>query len=281
MILKNALFLNLGYGRIFAMSNPVVRKDWEAEGVRCLSKGRAGNARVYLVNTPEKQIVIKDFRKSPWWIRWTWGRWMAGHEYRLMKCLEGLPGVPQHVFRVDAYSFGMDFLEGVTFGDYNQRESDVAHGKMPPESAYPRLPLSYFRALERLVCAMHRRNVTHLDTRNAKNVLILPDNTPALIDFQSGVYLRKWYPKWFRKILLLADLSSVYKHYYHFCFDLKGNLIEGEGAFPESRAKLFLAHLKLRKLWKLKGYTFINNRKMKDYERFLVERYAKQEEGGC
>lgn len=261
------------------MANPITRNDWEAPGVRMLSKGRAGNARVYLLETPEKKVVIKDFRKSPWWIRWTWGRWMVGHEYRLMKCLEGLPGVPQNVFRADAYAFGMDFLEGITLGDYNQRNMHAHIGLLPADAKLPPLSLHYFRALERLVCAMHRRNVTHLDTRNAKNVLILPDETPALIDFQSGVYLRKWYPKWFRKLLLLADLSSVYKHYFHYCVGLSDNLQELPGAFPESRAKLFISHLKLRKLWMLKGYKFISKRKPKDFERFVMERYGEKEEG--
>jgi hypothetical protein len=256
------------------MANLVERKDWEKPDVRCLSKGRAGNARVYLLEAAGKKIVIKDFRKSPWWIRWTWGRWMAGHEYRLMKCLDGLKGVPQNVFRVDAYSFGMDFLEGMTFGDYNQTNAYVFRGELPPEARLPHLSLYYFRDLERLVCAMHRRRVTHLDTRNAKNVLILPGEKPALIDFQSGVYLRKWYPRWFRKILLLADLSSIYKHYYHHCFDVDGNLNEGPGAFPENRARLFMAHLRLRSLWMLKGYSFLNKRKKKAYERFFLERFG-------
>ena len=258
------------------MTTPVTRKDWEAPGVCCLSKGRAGNARVYRLDTPDgKKVVIKDFRKSPWWIRWTWGRWMVGHEYRLMKCLEGVKGVPQHLFRVDAYAFGMEFLEGITISDYNQRYHENVRAKIPQEYLEEALPLAY---LERLVCAMHRRGVTHLDTRNAKNVLILPGFQPALIDFQSGVYLRKWFPRWVRKILLLADLSSVYKHYYHMCYTPEGKLREGADAFPESRARLFVAHLKLRKLWVLKGYKFISHRKPKDYERFLMSQFDNETE---
>lgn len=261
------------------MTTPVTRKDWEASGVCCLSKGRAGNARVYRLDTPDgKKVVIKDFRKSPWWIRWTWGRWMVGHEYRLMKCLEGVKGVPQHLFRVDAYAFGMEFLEGITISDYNQRYHENVRAKIPQEYLEEALPLAYFRRLERLVCAMHRRGVTHLDTRNAKNVLILPGFQPALIDFQSGVYLRKWFPRWVRKILLLADLSSVYKHYYHMCYTPEGKLREGADAFPESRARLFVAHLKLRKLWVLKGYKFISHRKPKDYERFLMSQFDNETE---
>ena len=259
-------------------TSPVTRKDWEAPGVCCLSQGRAGNAWVYRLDTPDGQVVIKDFRKSPWWIRWTWGRWMVGHEYRLMKCLTGLDGVPQKVFRVDKYAFGMEFLKGITISDYNMRAREEVRRKIPEAFLAEPLPLSYFRALERLVWAMHRRGVTHLDTRNAKNVLILPGFKPALIDFQSGVYLRKWYPRWFRKILLLADLSSVYKHYYRMCVVNTGDLATGPDAFPESRAKLFVAHLKLRKLWMLKGYTFISVRKPKDFEALLMSRYGAETE---
>lgn len=260
------------------MLNPVTRKDLEAPGVSCLSKGRAGNARVYRVETPEGVFVIKDFRKSPWWIRWTWGRWMVGHEYRLMKCMEGVAGVPQKLFLIDAYAFGMEFLQGITIGDYNQRYRPEVAAKIPSEFLEKPFPLSYFRALERLVCQMHRRGVTHLDTRNAKNVLVLPGFKPALIDFQSGVYLRKWYPRWFRKLLLLADLSSVYKHYYHMCYCSDGSLKEDESAFPESRGRLFVAHMKLRKLWVLKGYKFISHRKPKDFERFLMQRFGDKTE---
>ena len=90
--------------------------------------------------------------------------------------------------------------------------------------------------------------------------------------------MRKWYPRWFRKILLLADLSSVYKHYYRMCVVNTGDLATGPDAFPESRAKLFVAHLKLRKLWMLKGYTFISVRKPKDFEVLLMSRYGAETE---
>lgn len=257
------------------MAYTITRQDWETPKAVLLSKGRAGNARVYRVDTPDGAFVIKDFRKSPWWIRWTWGRWMIHHEYALMKQLEDVPGIPHKLFKVDAYAFGMELLPGTTLGDINQRNTDA-----DDPGAMRVLPASYFRKLERLVAAMHRRGVTHLDTRNAKNVLVLPGDEPALIDFQSGVRLTPLLPRFVKRILRLADLSSVYKHYFRFYYGISGTVYTGENAFPENRARLFLAHLRLRSLWMLKGYSFLKKRKKKEFETFIVSHYAPQSEGG-
>lgn len=260
------------------MDTVITRKDWEEQPVVCLSKGRAGNARVYRVEASGGAVVIKDFRKSPWWIRWTWGRWMIGHEYALLKRLEGVDGIPQRVFRVDAYAFGMELLPGRSLGDINQTNIDIARGTAPAGAVKHVLPASFFRKLERLMCAIHRRGVTHLDSRNAKNVLVLPDDSPALIDFQSGVVLRKWHPRCVRTILKLADISSVYKHYYRYFMGDDGRMPEVPGGFPLSRAKLFLSHMKLRKLWVLKGYSFVSKRKPKGFELHMQAYVAAQEE---
>ncbi len=257
----------------------ITRDAWESGKAPCLSKGRIGNARVYRVDTPEGSFVVKDFRKSPWWIRWTWGRWMIAHEYTLMKRMEGVAGIPQKLFKLDVYAFGMELLPGESLGDRTQRANDLAraarNGEAVDLSQTKPLPGSFFRALERLVCQMHRRGVTHLDTRNAKNIMVLPGDKPGLIDFQSGVLLRRWQPKWIKKILKLADLSSVYKHYYHLYCELDGTLREPPDGFPPSRAYLFLAHLRLRRFWVLKGYKVISQRKMKNYEYALRAMYCK------
>ena len=259
------------------MAREITRKDWEGGEARCLNKGRAGNARVYCIERPEGAVVVKDFRKSPWWIRWTWGRWMIGHEYALLKRLEGVKGVPQGVFRVDRYAFGMELLPGITLGDLNQHNTYIVRGITQGEAQ--RLSVAFFRRLERLMCALHRRGVTHLDARNAKNVLVMPGDWPALIDFQSGVTLHRWLPKWVRKLLKLADLSSVYKHYYRFYYIPPSAFDTPVGGFPRNRALIFLGHLRLRKLWMLKGYSFLQKRKKKDYEAALVETYGETQGG--
>ena len=49
----------------------------------------------------------------------------------------------------------------------------------------------------------------------------------------------------------------------------------GDDAFPADRARIFLAHLRLRRLWVLKGYALFAKRQPKDYERALLARAAK------
>lgn len=240
----------------------LTRAHWEGpdSGAVCLSKGRAGNARVYLLTLPEGKMVVKDFRKSPWWIRWTFGRFMINHEYTLMKRLEGMPGIPQHLQRIDRYAFAMEWLPGDTLSSYNDHENErtIAIRQDPTLSPLPRLPESYFKELEAMVFEMHRRGVTHLDNRNAKNVLILPGNHPGLIDFQAGILLRHWYPKWFRSILCLADISGVYKHWYRVL-----------GTLTEDRKETLRRHFRLRRLWVFKGYSFFKKRKPKGLEVYL------------
>lgn len=262
------------------MAYNITRQDWEKPGTILLSKGRAGNARVYRVDTPDGAFVIKDFRKSPWWIRLTWGAWMINHEYALMKQLEGIPGIPQKLFKVDAYAFGMELLEGTTLGDINQNNVDAAKaGEW--ESRVRILPASYFRKLERLIGKIHHRGVTHLDTRNAKNVLVLPGDNPGLIDFQSGVRLTGLLPRFIKRLLRLADLSSVYKHYFRFYHGTMGAIYSGPDAFPDNRGRLFLAHLRLRKFWMLKGYSFLTKRRQKEFEKLIIQHYSPdaQQEG--
>lgn len=230
----------------------IQRKDWENGTARCLSKGRAGNARVYLVTKPEGAFVVKDFRKSPWWIRLTWGCWMVHHEMYLMSRLDGIYGIPQKLQKIDAFAFAMEYLEGETIGDFIKRRRD--------DPSIPPLSEAYFETLEKMVFEIHRRKVTHLDNRNAKNVMILKDGHPALLDFQAGVALRWWMPGFIKNILKLADISGVYKHWYKI-----------REALSEDRKETLRRHFRLRRLWVFKGYTLFKRRKPKGLERYLFE----------
>ena len=254
------------------MAYGITRDTWEkGEGTVCLNKGRAGNACVYSVTVPDGRFVIKDFSKSPWWIRMTFGRFMIGHEYRMMKRLEGIPGVPQKLFRIDAYAFGMGFMEGETLSAHNVRGNQAEAARMAgrPQAPEPRLPVAFFEEMETIVKEMHRRGVTHLDNRNAKNVMILPGNHPGLLDFQAGVFLHSWYPHWFREVLCLADLSGVYKHWYRELLDL-----------PDDRLELLRRHFRLRRLWVFKGYSFFKQRKPKGVELYLFQKDAAAKRSG-
>ena len=53
-----------------------------------------------------------------------------------------------------------------------------------------RITVEYLRQLEDLISVMHSRGVVHLDLRGLGNVLVRPDGTPGLIDFQAATGLR-------------------------------------------------------------------------------------------
>ena len=54
---------------------------------------------------------------------------------------------------------------------------------------------------------MHRRGIAHLDLRYRRNVLILEDGTPGVIDFQTCVWLDRL-PRPVREWLKQVDLSG-------------------------------------------------------------------------
>ncbi len=212
-------------------------------GAECLNRGRKANADVFKVTTPAGAWVVKDFRKCPWWIRWTFGRFMAMHEYTLLKKLEGIRGVPQKVFRLDAYAVGMAFLNGTT----------ISASREP-------IPADYFFKLEKLMKKVNARGVAHLDTRNAKNVMILTGNAPALVDFQAGIQL-KYAPAWLRRLMVHTDLSGVYKHWYG----------RNRESIDEPRKEILREHFRWRRWWMLKGYAFFKKRVPKGPEKALFE----------
>ncbi len=228
----------------------VTRALLESPETIVLNRGRKANADVFKVTTAAGEFVVKDFKKCPWWIRWTYGRLMAGHEYRLMAALADIDGIPQQVFRLDAYAMGMAFLKADTLRDHLRSQEPI--------------PEDYFPALEKLMMQVHARNVSHLDCRNARNVMIDAAGKPILIDFQSGIWMR-FLPKCLRNILILADLSGVYKHWYSAAPETMGT----------ARKLTLIRHFKLRRLWVFTGYSWFKMRQPKHSDmRLLAEEEA-------
>ncbi len=232
---------------------PVSRAAIGTPEAVCLNRGRKANADVWKVETPDGAWVVKDFQKCPWWIRWTYGRFMAWNEYRLLKRLHGINGVPQQIYRLDAYAVVMEFLNGQTLSGYRAR--------ITPE---------YFLRLEAIVKAMNARGVAHLDTRNAKNVLILADGQPALLDFQAGVMLG-YFPRPLQNLMIHTDLSGVYKHWYH----------KSRESIDDPRKDILREHFRWRRWWMLKGYAFYKRRRPKGSEQALFEEYRLKQQAAA
>ena len=68
-------------------------------------------------------------------------------------------------------------------------------------------------AFEELLRAMHARGVVHLDVRGTGNVMIRPNGSPGLIDFQASLYTG-WMPGFLRRLLEDFDMSGALKKWF-------------------------------------------------------------------
>ncbi len=209
------------------MVKPFTRKDLAGKDVEIITKGRWGNADLYLLHQGGENWVIKDFFPCPPLIRKTWGRFMVRREFLALRTLAGIQGIPADPFLLDAYAVGYRFQPGNTL-------------KVTPPD---RIPDTFFFEFEQLVLAMHQRNMVHLDIRNRKNILVTDTGRPALLDFQSSLNLENT-PRMLHKIMKDIDISGVYK-----------NWSKKKPALLDENRRARLASLnKKRILWFLKGY---------------------------
>jgi predicted Ser/Thr protein kinase len=128
---------------------------------------------IMLVEYEGKRYALKDFRSRPRAVRLLFGRWVIAREYRIMKQLEGIEGIPRLFGMVDGDGFLMEYIEG-------RRLPKVRNNDLAPEC---------FERLERLIKAMHARGVGHGDLRR-KNVLVTRDSQPYVVDFATAFMVR-------------------------------------------------------------------------------------------
>ncbi len=192
-----------------------------------LRDGRFANARVERVRIAGADWIFKDFGSRTFFVRHSVGRFLLGRELRALRRLEGLPGIPSQAFRVDALSMAARFVPGRAL------------------ATMPKGPVAtdYLVALEALLRQVHARGLVHLDTRGGGNLLIGPDGTPGIIDFQAALSTR-WMPRALRRWFEDMDLSGIYKKWQRWQPDTLG----------EERLALLERLNRWRRWWLLRGY---------------------------
>src|SRR6056297_273350 len=140
----------------WVVKQPFTRKDLATDGCSVLRKGRWANADLYLYKENDVAWVVKDFLPCAPIVRKTWGRFLVQREFHALDRLQGVAGIPQAPFIIDAHALGYRYIPGRTLRDTPSELIDA----------------SFFKQLEKLVEEMHKRNMVHLDSRNRRNVLI-------------------------------------------------------------------------------------------------------------
>ena len=213
------------------------REDFSRSEHTLLRNGKWANARVDLVHIHGCDWTVKDFSSRAWWVRNTIGRFLLTRELRVLKQLQGIQGISQDAFRIDAFAIATQFVPGTILAHIQNRE----------------VPIEFFPQLEALVQSMHSRKLVHLDIRGPKNLLLRPDGTPGIIDFQSSLSTR-WLPHFLRQILEDIDIGGVYKRW---------NLWQPQ-TLNEQRRIILERSNRFRRFWLLRGYPSFNIKRHSD-----------------
>lgn len=179
-----------------------IRREDVARATGTLGKRRWYRPVVHVLDLPGGgKAVVKDFLPCPWFWRWTYGRHLVWREVAAYSRLEGVPGVPRFLGRVDADAFALEWVPGRDLG------------KCPKGS----LRAETFDRLAATVEEMHRRGVVHLDLRQRRNVLVDEAGVPRVIDFSSAMALSPGGGRLRR--LAAVDHSGVLKYKRRFLPD--------------------------------------------------------------
>lgn len=157
-----------------AVSRALSRSSFADRTLRVLQRGGWGNPDVFLVESANGPVVVKDYAPRSAWVRWLLGRWITARELRAYRALEGLPAVPRLLGGIDPLAFAVEYRPGT-------RMSRLLADSISP---------AFLGELADAIDAMHARGVAHLDLRHRSNVLVDEQGRPVLIDFASAICLR-------------------------------------------------------------------------------------------
>ncbi|HDS16045.1 MAG TPA: hypothetical protein ENN66_05460 [Proteobacteria bacterium] len=196
-------------------------QPWQISKELISAKGMKPDIR--LLRQGERCLVAKDFRNKGWIAAHLWGPLSLAYERFLLDKAAGMSGIPQVV--------GFENYKCLLITCINGEEI---------KSCRRRLDGSFFTKLLRLADDLHDRGVLHLDLGHKSNIMVDVNGNPAIIDFNSSLFLPP--NRFFRPLirrLALVDRYSILR--------LKVKYRPQECTKEEqSQVKFFL---RVRKLW--------------------------------
>ncbi|MGC8740079.1 MAG: RIO1 family regulatory kinase/ATPase [Candidatus Sumerlaeaceae bacterium] len=157
------------------------RSMLESAIVKELKRGHTAlSPDVWLVRINNELAVWKDYGRRGALGR-AWGRYVIHRETRALEILSDVEGVPHLLGRVGTTGLVMSFCSGTI---------------VPRRGIRQFLQPEFFDRASTLLHEIHRCGVAHADIRR-KNILVRPDGSPALIDFQTAVLRgESWWRSW-------------------------------------------------------------------------------------
>lgn len=155
------------------MSKQLTRRVMEALPREALHVARnSTKADVYRFEWPQgsgKMVVLKDMKTRPAWFRFLAGRVFLAREYRALRALEGIAGIPRAIARPDADSLVMEWHPGTPAMDWKVGE----------------IPLGALEKVAHVLSQAHARGVIHGDLHRS-NILLTPEGGVTLIDWATA-----------------------------------------------------------------------------------------------
>ncbi|MGC9455283.1 MAG: hypothetical protein ACP5HU_10530 [Phycisphaerae bacterium] len=195
-----------------------------------------------------RQIVVKYTRTQPFCglpMEWL-ARWMRRHEADIYRSLEGLEGIPRHLGEVGRDGYAIEYVDA----------APLDHLQTPPRGFFDRL-------LE-LMRRIHSRGVAYTDANKRSNILVRPDGSPVLVDYQISIRRRDNWPwplrtisRWTFAYIAERDIYHVLKHKRRMAPD---ELTDEEEVLSRSRGGLHRLHRKLSKGWRHLRRGFLRKR---------------------
>jgi hypothetical protein len=153
---------------------PPRREEIARSTVGFLKKGADAKADVRLVDVGGTLVVVKDFAGKPWWSRLL-GRVQISREAAAYRWLEGEPGIPRLIGRVDALAIAIERVEGEQLAFAESRVTDGAR---------------HLAKLRALIDRVHAKGVFHNDLRGHENVLLRGDGEVMIVDLAGALRLK-------------------------------------------------------------------------------------------
>ncbi len=145
---------------------------------RVLRGGSAFEAEVAVYSGSQGEFVVKDCLSMHPLMRALFGRRVKNREIAIYSRLDDAAGVPGFVGVIDRNAFAIEYVEGQTLARHLDRVLlDAA-----------------LTNLSAAVDGLHARRVVHLDLKQKRNVLVRPDGSVAIIDFESALHLGERFP---------------------------------------------------------------------------------------
>ena len=190
------------------------------DGEKVLKRDLFGE--VVLRAGPDGGVVMRRTASARWWLRWL-ARLLLRREAEALAALEGIDGVPQLV-RHEHGTLVRSFIAGE-----------------PLHRAQTKDP-EWFVSAARLLRRLHAAGICHNDLAKEPNLLVRPDGSAGIIDFQLAARSRNR-GRLFR-IAAYEDIRHLLKHKRSYRADLLTGRERNILANPSPSSRVYMGTVK-------------------------------------